>query len=228
MSKVITIQVGSIRKSAPALTFWFVNKAISHPSLSNFIITWLFCQLIVIKKLCYDEIALAGIGVEVNHQTLISNPWRYQMGTKYLLRGGVAISSVFVFIISRGVLQSMEKTSEMLISWEMVHPWIKQTTVRAAYHLLCLSKLDELELYMWPELRTCRPASNTWLQTPSVWNRRNLLPNLFRIELRTDQIPNLATNAQLVEKAIRIADEIGFSTMTPAETREKLKLVKHK
>ena len=38
----------------------------------------------------------------------------------------------------------------------------------------------------------------------------------------------LATNAQLVEKAIRIADEIGYSPMTPAETREKLKLVKHK
>jgi uncharacterized protein (DUF849 family) len=38
----------------------------------------------------------------------------------------------------------------------------------------------------------------------------------------------LATNAQLVEKAIRIADEIGFSPMTPAETRDKLRLVKHK
>ena len=38
----------------------------------------------------------------------------------------------------------------------------------------------------------------------------------------------LATNAQLVEKAIRIVDEIGYSTMTPAETREKLKLIKHK
>ena len=38
----------------------------------------------------------------------------------------------------------------------------------------------------------------------------------------------LATNAQLVEKAIRIIDEIGFTPMTPAETREKLKLVKHK
>ena len=38
----------------------------------------------------------------------------------------------------------------------------------------------------------------------------------------------LATNAQLVEKAIRIIDEIGYTPMTPAETREKLKLVKHK
>ena len=38
----------------------------------------------------------------------------------------------------------------------------------------------------------------------------------------------LATNAQLVEKAIRIVDELGYSTMTPVETREKLKLVKHK
>ena len=37
----------------------------------------------------------------------------------------------------------------------------------------------------------------------------------------------LATNAQLVEKAIRIVDELGYSIMTPAETREKLKLVKH-
>ena len=38
----------------------------------------------------------------------------------------------------------------------------------------------------------------------------------------------LATNAQLVEKAIRIVDELGYSIMTPAETREKLKLTKHK
>ena len=37
----------------------------------------------------------------------------------------------------------------------------------------------------------------------------------------------LATNAQLVEKAIRIIDEIGYTPMTPAETREKLKLIKH-
>ena len=37
----------------------------------------------------------------------------------------------------------------------------------------------------------------------------------------------LATNAQLVEKAIRIVDELGYSTMTPAETREQLKLTKH-
>jgi len=38
----------------------------------------------------------------------------------------------------------------------------------------------------------------------------------------------LATNAQLVEKAVRITNDLGVSTMTPAETREKLKLVKHK
>jgi len=38
----------------------------------------------------------------------------------------------------------------------------------------------------------------------------------------------LATNAQLVEKAIRIVDDLGSSIMTPAETREKLKLIKHK
>ncbi len=38
----------------------------------------------------------------------------------------------------------------------------------------------------------------------------------------------LATNAQLVEKAIRIVDELGYSTMSPAETREKLKLTKQK
>jgi uncharacterized protein (DUF849 family) len=38
----------------------------------------------------------------------------------------------------------------------------------------------------------------------------------------------LATNAQLVEKAIRIINDLGASTMTPAETREKLKLVKRK
>jgi uncharacterized protein (DUF849 family) len=38
----------------------------------------------------------------------------------------------------------------------------------------------------------------------------------------------LATNAQLVEKAVRIINDLGATTMTPAETREKLKLTKHK
>ena len=37
----------------------------------------------------------------------------------------------------------------------------------------------------------------------------------------------LATNAQLVEKAIRIVSDLGISVMTPSETREKLKLTKH-
>ena len=38
----------------------------------------------------------------------------------------------------------------------------------------------------------------------------------------------LATNAQLVEKAIRIVTDLGVSIMTPAETREKLKLKNYK
>jgi uncharacterized protein (DUF849 family) len=38
----------------------------------------------------------------------------------------------------------------------------------------------------------------------------------------------LATNAQLVEKAIRIVEDLGPTIMSPAETREKLKLIKHK
>ena len=38
----------------------------------------------------------------------------------------------------------------------------------------------------------------------------------------------LATNPQLVEKARRIVEDLGASIMTPQETREKLKLVKHK
>ena len=38
----------------------------------------------------------------------------------------------------------------------------------------------------------------------------------------------LATNPQLVEKAIKIIEDLGFSTMTPDETRDKLKLIKHK
>ena len=38
----------------------------------------------------------------------------------------------------------------------------------------------------------------------------------------------LATNAQLVEKAIRIVEDLGVSTCTNNETKEKLKLVKHK
>jgi len=38
----------------------------------------------------------------------------------------------------------------------------------------------------------------------------------------------LATNPQLVDKARRIVEDLGASIMTPKETREKLKLVKHK
>ncbi len=38
----------------------------------------------------------------------------------------------------------------------------------------------------------------------------------------------LASNPELVEKAIRIVNDLGVSIMTPEETREKLKLVKHK
>ena len=38
----------------------------------------------------------------------------------------------------------------------------------------------------------------------------------------------LATNPQLVEKAINIVNDLGFTIMTPEETRKKLKLVKHK
>ena len=38
----------------------------------------------------------------------------------------------------------------------------------------------------------------------------------------------LATNAQLVEKAIRIVNDLGASIMIPAETREKLKLKNYK
>ena len=38
----------------------------------------------------------------------------------------------------------------------------------------------------------------------------------------------LATNAQLVEKAIKIITDMGASILTPEETRKKLKLTKHK
>ncbi len=38
----------------------------------------------------------------------------------------------------------------------------------------------------------------------------------------------LATNAQLVEKAVRIIEDLGSSIMTPSETRTKLKLKKYK
>ncbi len=38
----------------------------------------------------------------------------------------------------------------------------------------------------------------------------------------------LATNPQLVEKAIRIVTDLGVEIMSTSETREKLKLVKHK
>ena len=60
------------------------------------------------KKLCYDKITLAGMGVEVlseliiyiNHETLISH-W---MGTENLLRGGRSIISRLCVVISRGAL----------------------------------------------------------------------------------------------------------------------------
>ena len=38
----------------------------------------------------------------------------------------------------------------------------------------------------------------------------------------------LASNAQLVEKAIGIITNMGASILTPEETRKKLKLTKHK
>ena len=38
----------------------------------------------------------------------------------------------------------------------------------------------------------------------------------------------LATNAQLVEKAIGIVNDLGFTTLTPEETRKKLKLIRQK
>ena len=38
----------------------------------------------------------------------------------------------------------------------------------------------------------------------------------------------LASNAELVEKASRIINDLGVSIMTPAETREKLKLKNYK
>jgi len=38
----------------------------------------------------------------------------------------------------------------------------------------------------------------------------------------------LASNAQLVEKAIRIITDMGTTILTPEETRQKLKLKKHK
>jgi len=46
------------------------------------------------------------------------------------------------------------------------------------------------------------------------------MPGIYRYTL--DKIEGL------VEKAIRIVNDLGVSTMTPTETREKLKLVKHK
>ena len=50
----------------------------------------------------------------------------------------------------------------------------------------------------------------------------------FCIKIRIVPTDELATNAQLVEKAVRIINDLGATTMTPAETREKLKLTKHK
>ena len=42
----------------------------------------------------------------------------------------------------------MEKLLECLSHEEWYIPGSKQTTLRTAYHFVCLSKLDELELFM--------------------------------------------------------------------------------
>ena len=56
------------------------------------------------NKSCYEKITLAGIGVEVNHETLISTSWKYQMGAENLLRGGRSIISRLIAVISGGAL----------------------------------------------------------------------------------------------------------------------------
>ena len=56
------------------------------------------------KKLRYEKITLAGIGVGVNHETLISNSKKWQIGAENLLRGGRSIISRLIAVISSGAL----------------------------------------------------------------------------------------------------------------------------
>ena len=56
------------------------------------------------NKLSYEKITLAGMGVEVNHETLVSTSWSFQIGTEKLLRGGRSIISRLIAVISRGAL----------------------------------------------------------------------------------------------------------------------------
>ena len=60
------------------------------------------------NKLSYEKITLAGMGVEVNHETLISTSWSCQIGTENLLRGGRSIISRLIAVISRGALSQTD------------------------------------------------------------------------------------------------------------------------
>ena len=60
------------------------------------------------NKLSYEKITLAGMGVEVNHETLVSTSWSFQIGTEKLLRGGRSIISRLIAVISRGALSQTD------------------------------------------------------------------------------------------------------------------------
>ena len=72
--------------------------------ITNFQIEPTFNSTNLESKLSYEKITLAGMGVEVNHETLISTSWKNQIGTENLLRGGRSIISRLIAIISRGAL----------------------------------------------------------------------------------------------------------------------------
>ena len=69
------------------------------------------------NKLSYEKSTLAGMGVEVNHETLVSTSWSFQIGTENLLRGGRSIISRLIAVISRGALT---QTDSVIFSWSFL------------------------------------------------------------------------------------------------------------
>ena len=105
-----------------------------------------------------------------------------------------------------GVLQSTEKPVKCLSHGKWYIPGVKQTTLRTAYHFsLLVHNWGTRAVYATTELRTCWPASNTWLQARSVWNRQSPLPNLFLNQLRTYSIHKSARNAERLKAHYRNA-----------------------
>ena len=98
------------------------------------------------------------------------------------------------------------ETVAILISLEMLYPmnWANNIKNSLPFSLLVQTWWTRA-VYATTELRTCWPASNTWLQARSVWNRQSPLPNLFLNQLRTYSIHKSARNAERLKAHYRNA-----------------------